>query len=207
MCPPCSWSRARSSGGVPEPVPGATEDGQLSQSGKPGTTRTAAGSVWANWKLRATMSDFAEIAYESAQRALDKQEKVLEELRARTGILLAASSLAASLFGGKALDISHPIGVAVAALAAFMTSLAACLYVLVPRQRFVFALKGPAIYEELYEFRDDLAEVHRRLAYDLQRFWDENDDALHPIRQAFNLAAAGLALEVTALAVLTSGIL
>jgi hypothetical protein len=38
------------------------------------------------------MGDLERIAYESAVWALDKQEKVLEELRARTGILLGASS-------------------------------------------------------------------------------------------------------------------
>jgi len=36
------------------------------------------------------------LAYESSLRALDKQEQLLAELRARTGLLLAASSLAAS---------------------------------------------------------------------------------------------------------------
>jgi hypothetical protein len=43
--------------------------------------------------------DLEKLAYDSALRALDKQEKVLEELRARTGILLATSSLAASFLG------------------------------------------------------------------------------------------------------------
>jgi hypothetical protein len=53
------------------------------------------------------VSDLERIAYESAVRALDKQETVLEELRARTGVLLAASSLAASLLGGRAFDDLH----------------------------------------------------------------------------------------------------
>jgi hypothetical protein len=43
------------------------------------------------------MDELAHIAYESAIRALDKQERVLEELRARTAVLLAGSSLAVSL--------------------------------------------------------------------------------------------------------------
>jgi hypothetical protein len=55
------------------------------------------------------VSDLERIAYESAVRALDKQEKVLEELRARTGVLLAASSLAASLLAGRAFDDLHPV--------------------------------------------------------------------------------------------------
>jgi hypothetical protein len=37
----------------------------------------------------------AELAYEASLRRLDKQEQLLEELRARTGLLLAAASLAA----------------------------------------------------------------------------------------------------------------
>jgi hypothetical protein len=150
------------------------------------------------------MAELEQIAYDSGLRALDKQEKVLEELRARTGILLAASSLAASLLGGQALDDLHPVAVAVAALVAFVLSLSASLYVLMPRQGFVFALKGPAVYEELFAFRDDPDELHRRLAYDLQRFWDNNDDLLGPVRRAFRIAALSLVVEVIALAVLAS---
>jgi hypothetical protein len=67
-----------------------------------------------------------------------------------------------------------------------------------PRQGFVFALKGPAVYQELYEFREDPDELHRRLAYDLQRFWDSNDRLLGPVRRAFRLAAFSLVAEVVA---------
>jgi hypothetical protein len=37
--------------------------------------------------------EFEKLAYEAALRGLDKQENLLEELRTRTGVLLAASSL------------------------------------------------------------------------------------------------------------------
>jgi hypothetical protein len=53
----------------------------------------------------------------------------------------------------------------------------ASLFVLMPRS-FIFALEGPRVYERLYAFRDDPAEIHRRLAYDLQRFWNQNDRTL-----------------------------
>jgi hypothetical protein len=85
------------------------------------------------------------IAYETAVRALDKQEKLLEELRARTGILLAASSLAASLLGGDAFKDFSPAVAALVALTAFAVSLGSSLFVLIPREEFVFALDGPAI--------------------------------------------------------------
>lgn len=38
----------------------------------------------------------AELSYDAAVRALDVQERGVEQLRARTGLLLAASSLTAS---------------------------------------------------------------------------------------------------------------
>lgn len=153
------------------------------------------------------MAELERIAYESALRALDKQERLLEELRARTGILLAASSLAASLLGSQALKGSKPTAVVVLAMATFAVSLGASLYVLIPRKGFVFALKGPAIYEELYEFREQPDELHRRLAYDLQRFWDANDELLKPVLRVFRVAAIALVVEVVALALLASGTL
>ncbi len=150
------------------------------------------------------MGDLERIAYESAVRALDKQEKVLEELRARTGILLGASSLVVSLLGGSAFDGPKSVVLLVFALATFVVSLGASLFVLLPRQGFVFSLSGPEIYERLYEFRGDVAELQRRLAYDHQRFWDANDVRLTPVRRAFRIAAYALAAEVFALLVLAS---
>jgi hypothetical protein len=52
------------------------------------------------------------------------------------------------------------------------------------------------VYEELYEFRDRPDEVHRRLAYDLYRFWNENDAKLQRLFRAFWVAAGALGLEV-----------
>jgi hypothetical protein len=45
---------------------------------------------------------YERLAFEAAQRALDKQERLLEELRSRTGLLLAVASLAASFLGREA---------------------------------------------------------------------------------------------------------
>jgi hypothetical protein len=50
--------------------------------------------------------EFEKLAYEAALRGLDKQEGLLEALRTRTGVLLAASSLAASFLGQQAFQ--HP---------------------------------------------------------------------------------------------------
>jgi hypothetical protein len=148
---------------------------------------------------------YERLAYDAAQRALDKQERLLEELRSRTGLLLAAASLAASFLGREAFAGHPKRGLALLALAAFLLAVGASVYVLLPkRNKFVFALVGSGLYEGLYEVRDDLAEVYRRLAYDLDRFWDENDLELQRLFKAFRLAAAGISVEVVVLIVMVS---
>jgi hypothetical protein len=94
-------------------------------------------------------SALAELAFEQSQRRLDKQEGVLEELRARTAILLAASSLAASFLGKAAFGGSGWDVLAVVAAVAFLVTMFSAVYVLLPRKRFVFSLIGSALYEQL----------------------------------------------------------
>lgn len=151
---------------------------------------------------------FEQLAYEAALRRLDKQESVLNELRARTGILLAASSLAASFLGRHAFGQPASTAIAVLALLAFVVSIVASIYVLIPkRDQFVFALTGSAVYEELYGFRDQLPEVHRRLAYDLGRFWEANNGEIAKLFRVFFVGAVALVLEVVLLAGLLGGTL
>lgn len=148
---------------------------------------------------------FERLAYEAAQRALDKQERLIDELRSRTGLLLAAASLAASFLGREAFANSPKRGLAILALVAFLVAVSACVYVLLPRAgAFVFALVGAGLYEGLYDVKDDLGEVYRRLAYDLDRFWDANDIELQKLFAAFRLAAVGLAVEIVVLIAMVS---
>jgi hypothetical protein len=73
---------------------------------------------------------YERLAYEAAQRALDKQERPIDELRSRTGVLLAAASLAASLLGREAFAGDPKDGLAILALALFLVAVAASVYVL-----------------------------------------------------------------------------
>jgi hypothetical protein len=148
---------------------------------------------------------YERLAYEAAQRALDKQERLIDELRSRTGLLLAAASLAASFLGREAFAEDPNDGLAILALAAFLVAVAASVYVLLPKAgKFVFALVGAGLYEGLYEVKNDLAEVYRRLAYDLDRFWDENDVELQKLFRAFRLAALALSAEIVVLIAMVS---
>jgi len=148
---------------------------------------------------------YERLAYEAALRALDKQERLIDELRSRTGLLLAAASLAASFLGREAFAGHPKRGLAILALVAFLLAVGASVYVLLPKTgKFVFAMVGAGLYEGLYELRDDLGEVYRRLAYDLDRFWDDNDVELQKLFRAFRLAAVGLSAEIVILMAMVS---
>lgn len=114
--------------------------------------------------MRATAASdptYERLAYEAAQRALDKRERLLDELRSRTGLLPKS-------------------------------------------EKFIFALVGAGLYEGLYEVKDDLAEVYRRLSYNLDRFWDANDLEMQKLFTAFRLATGGIALEIVVLIAMVS---
>lgn len=135
--------------------------------------------------------EFEKLAYEAALRGLDKQEGLLEELRSRTGVLLAASSLAASFLGQQAFQNPSPRGLALASLGAFVISIAASVYILLPKKDLIFAESGSGLYEGLFSIREDMAEVYRRLAYDLDRFWESNDENYLTMAQAPNPPQTG----------------
>ena len=146
--------------------------------------------------------EFEKLAHDAALRGLDKQEGLLEELRSRAGVLLAASSLAASFLGQQAFRHPSPRVLVIVALAAFVISIGASVFILLPKKNLIFSERGAGLYEGLYAVRDDLPEVYRRLAYDLDRFWESNDRRIRWLSRAFTLAAAGLVVEILALAAL-----
>lgn len=152
-------------------------------------------------------SSLAQLSYEASLRSIDKQERLLDELRARTGLLLAASSLAISFVGRPVFQDAETV-VLVLGLVAFAISIAASVYVLVPKPaEFVFSLEGSAVYEQLFELQDDMDEVYRRLAYDLDRFWEDNDDVMTRLFRVFQIAAVALAVEIILLLSSLSGTL
>jgi hypothetical protein len=144
------------------------------------------------------------LAYDAALRALDKQERVLDELRARTSVLLAAAALAASFLGPDAFRDPQPV-LAAAALGSFVVSMVACVFVLVPRAgRVTFSISGATLHTALYDSRDDPAELYRRITYGLSRFWLRNDERFQPLLRAFELGALALVVEILLLTALVS---
>jgi hypothetical protein len=155
--------------------------------------------------MAGTAGEFEKLAYEAALRGLDKQEQLLEELRARTGALLAAAALAASFLGQRAFEGPAPRGLAIAVLASFVVSIGSSVYVLLPKRALVFAGNASELYDSLYGLRDQMSEVYRRLAYDVGRFCDENEPTMERVSDACSVAAVALVGEVLTLVALLAG--
>jgi hypothetical protein len=94
--------------------------------------------------------EFERLAFDAALRALDKQETLLDELRSRTGALLAASALAASFLGGAAFKNPSPLLAAIALLA-FVISIGASVFILLPkRDRFTFSILAALVSGKIF---------------------------------------------------------
>jgi hypothetical protein len=128
-------------------------------------------------------------------------------LRARTGILLAASSVTTSFLGAETIQHAHGIGpLGALALAALCGSIGLSLYVLIPKRGLTFGLGGRETYESLIEIADDEEEVHRRLAYWLTELWAENQAEIDGLDRLYIGAALALMLQLVLWSVTLTGI-
>lgn len=140
----------------------------------------------------------AELSYAAAVRALDIQERGLDQLRARTGTLLAASSLIASFLGAQTIQHANGIGILGAfALGSLACSILLCIYVLLPKSDFVFSLRAPTMYEALFGIATDEEEIRRRLVYWLEGYWQANQTKIDELGRYYLGAALALILQLT----------
>jgi hypothetical protein len=137
-----------------------------------------------------------ELAYDLALRTLAQQERVLEELRARTGVLLTATAVVASFLGGRALGTTDAIWLTLAGAFAAITSIVLCVYVLLPKSELNFALHGAAVYEHFRAQDAPLQEAQRTLAYWIKSAWDDNQATIDRLIVFFRGACALLVLSV-----------
>jgi hypothetical protein len=139
------------------------------------------------------MGSLADLSYDAGVRALDLQERAVEQLRSRTGTLLAAASLTASFLGGQTISHTRHLGkLEVLALVALALSVALCVYVLMPKEGFTFSLNAAGVYEELFPVADDDQEVKRRLVYWLEDYWRDNQRKIDRLSRSYLWAALAL---------------
>ena len=129
----------------------------------------------------------------------------MEQLRARTGVLLAASSLIASVLGSRAAQHVNGPGVLSAfALLSLGGSICLCVYVLLPKPDLVFSINARNMYEALLGLTDDNA-VRKWLIYWLDAYWRGNQRQIDSLNRYFFAGAIGLLLQL-AFWILTSNV-
>lgn len=137
-----------------------------------------------------------EFAYDLSLRSLTQQEALLNEVRARTGVLLAATAIAISLLGGRALDdgartILDLTGVGLGTVSFFLS-----VYVLAPKGRFSFNPHGWEAYEYFIGQGSDVGEAQRILAYWNREVWDDNQRVIDRMLTSFRWACFALVAAV-----------
>src|SRR4051812_30169322 len=94
------------------------------------------------------LSELAKLAYETSVRTLSMQEASLNELRARTGTLVAAASVVTSFLGGAAFTRSGLDVWSIVALVAFVLSIGSATWVLPPqKKKLIFSFLGSKLFE------------------------------------------------------------
>jgi cytochrome c-type biogenesis protein CcmH/NrfG len=140
-------------------------------------------------------STLAQLTYEQAQKALEQQERQVNELRQRTGTLLAAAALTASFFGAAVLGhdgVEVPIVLAGVALVVTVLS---GLYVLYPHE-LEFAVDARRLYDDLAADPGDAERLLLRLAFGLRDTRDRNGDRVDRLAQCLAIAAVALVVQI-----------
>ena len=147
------------------------------------------------------MAKLEQEVHRLATNALEQQERVLTELRGRTGTLLTAASFVSSFLGGLALASDGFTMWTTSAVVAFGVLIVLCIYVLLPKDDLVFVLDGPTVYLVLHGVREDEDELDRRLAYWLEGFRQANDPTVRKLNGAFEMAGFALLIEIGVLSI------
>jgi hypothetical protein len=135
------------------------------------------------------------MAYEQAQKALEQQERQVDELRQRTGTLLGAAALAASFFGTAALGrdgAALPVVLAGVALAATLLS---GLYVLYPH-KLVFATDARRLYDAFKLDQGDPERLRLRLAFGLRDTREQNGRRVDRLARWLAFSSVALVVQI-----------
>jgi hypothetical protein len=140
-----------------------------------------------------------ELAFEEAGRALDAQERAVNELRSRAGGLIAAAAITTSFFGSRAIvgaELSIWVWVAVVA---FIVVGGCVLAVLWPRSDWSFNASASDIVAEYIEPEPiEFPLVQRDLALHRSTASDSNAQQLRWLFLVFRIGLIVLVVEVAA---------
>jgi len=128
-----------------------------------------------------------EIVFDEAKRGLENQAGALDELRARSGTLLAAASVAVSFLGGIALGDGSVTGWGVAAVATFSLVAAVVFWILWPFS-WRFVLSAEILINDWVEAADppSVNELRRELARVMERNQSYNQRQLNRLWKLYS---------------------
>ena len=144
--------------------------------------------------------DSYKVAFEEGGRALDAQERAVNELRSRAGVLLAAAAITTSFFGARVFPDEALTFAGWCAVAAFVLVAATALTVLWPWRDWEFNASPTdliATYIET-ECPATLAEIHRDMALHRSASYTGNAHLLGKLYWAFRVGLVLVAVEVSA---------
>ncbi|HYV16224.1 MAG TPA: hypothetical protein VE972_09390 [Conexibacter sp.] len=144
------------------------------------------------------------LAYEAALRALDQQRRSLEEIRSRTGVLLAAASVSASFLGSRAFERHADVVTTSLALMMLVLTLLLGILALTVREDLAFSMSGSDIHTVLLGARNR-ADQHRYIAGWLTAIWARNEPTVELLNARFRTMAGALAIQIVLWALALSG--
>jgi hypothetical protein len=107
----------------------------------------------------------AKLEYDESVRGLEIQGRMVDELRVRAGVVLAAASLSSAFLGAAALTgQKHVPPLAIAALSVYFLALALCLCILFPSGDWEFVYSARTLDEKFYSVGVDATQMYRALS-------------------------------------------
>jgi hypothetical protein len=133
-----------------------------------------------------------------ARRAITFQAASLDELRSRTGLLLAAASVSASFLGAATAKGGGNLGFwGGAALVAFVGAIGCCIWVLMPRRDgWTFITSPTTLKKDWIDTQRPTESMKLFLATALENHYDENAREMADLYVFFQVAAGSVAAEV-----------
>jgi hypothetical protein len=151
----------------------------------------------------------SETLYDLALRALGEQEREVDSLRTRTGTIVAAAAVAATLLGREVFAGSRPDGFVAwtgtgIGLAGLAVVLLASVYLLRSHD-LAFSMDAAATFEEALDggaLEDETPDgLHIGLTYGLSSIQAHNAPTVQRLKSAFALALGALVLVILGLGV------
>lgn len=138
------------------------------------------------------------LVYEESRRALDAQQSSLDNLRTRTGVLIAATAIVSSFLGGQALGDGQFTLWSWAAIGGFFIAGLVAVVVLFPLWRWKFTSEVNTLLSDYVDDVDPatIDQMHTQLAQHNQDNYDENHKKLEKLYFGFQLACVAFILEV-----------